>query len=132
MSKRDFLIDNKHVKSVMDFNKVSEVLVTSAGHVYLMKAESFCKAECIRTSTKYAVVTESELLEEKPAKAAKKVEKSLEEMSINELKAFAKTNNIEASGKTPEVLASIQAELAKRAAEEKEANKDNVATKTVE
>lgn len=108
MSEKDFSIDKEHVLGVMDFNKCDEVLVTSKGHVYLTKAESFCKSECVRTETKYRKVTREEV------SSGSTDGKPLDKMNVAELKAFAEKNNIEVDGTKAEMVAAIKAELAKR------------------
>lgn len=108
MSEKDFSIDAKHVLDVMDFNKVNEVLVTSSGHVYLKKAESFCKTECVRTGTEYKTVTREEVT------SGSTGVKPLDKMNVAELKAFAEANDIQVDGTKAEMVATIKAELDQR------------------
>lgn len=99
MSEKDFSIDKKHVLDVMDFNKCDEVLVTSSGHIYLKKAESFCKSECIRTGTEYKTVTREEVSKaDKAADPAKDANTPKVEASKSPVKtASAKAPKVEAS-----------------------------------
>lgn len=112
MSEKNISIDKDHVLGVMNFNKVDEVLVTSNGHVYLKKAESFCKSECGRTESSYRVVTREEL-----ADVELTLVEELNAMSVADLKAFAEEIAIKVEGKKPQIIAMIKSELENRTKE---------------
>jgi hypothetical protein len=104
--------DKKEVLEVMDFNKVDTVIVTSTGHVYLKKAESYCKAECVRTGAQYVEVNRSEL---NGKASADKPKFDLSKMNLDQLNAFATENGITVT-KTikKDIVSEINDELAKR------------------